>query len=323
MSLDYFGQSMYREDWNGLELVYSCDKIVVTGKFAFGRDTEMLCYLDKLYHYGPVVRELPWGFELQNVKFYERVSLMCYRNNFVLEFYDENKDKLSFYFAIGYNDNSGYCNKWKLEFNPNKILTNCGVWMREFLCKLKGCTVVDGYRNSLEVKEIDLAIDFPVARDCVLYDKGSRLHKMYMLSLLNRTDYYGEAQKHGCTKIYNKGLEAGIDRDLTRLEVTLQLWDYHSVRQYFEGLRVLRHGQMAIGELGNGLNQTDKVLLELLNMHPEYYSRLGRDKKAKLKPYLEDFVQPFTLGLKAFNHVCGWVGWWRTMSIGGICGVDG
>jgi hypothetical protein len=154
----------------------------------------------------------------------------------------------------------------------------------------------------------------------VLYDRGNRKRKMYMISAQERTDYYGESHKHGATKIYNKALEAGLDRDLTRLEVTLELDDFDSVRKYFEGLRILRHGQMKLEEMGVDLKPNDKVFLELLNMHPEYLSRLSYEKRKKFKPYLEDFVQPFVLPLKAFNPVANWTAWLITLNIGGIFG---
>ena|GEM_PF-3691682 len=124
-------------------------------------------------------------------------------------------------------------------------------------------------------------------------------------------------------RIYNKALESGLARDLTRLEVTLELDDFDSVRKYFEGLRILRHGQMAMSELGEGLTQNDKVVLDLLNLHPEYLERMNWAARKKFKPYLVDFVQPFVLGLKPFNHVAGWTAWFITLNIGGIFGDAG
>ena len=324
MSLDYFGQSSYEEKWNGLDLVYSCDKLVFTGSFAFGRIESMLGWLSQLRTFGVLApSNVPWGYHLREVRFYEKMSVMSYRNNFVFEFYNEEDEKVSFYFGVGFNTSMGFAESWKVEFNPNKILTNCAQWMRDFLLRLKDCSKVGGLTNSIEVKSYDIAIDFPVARDCVLYEKGQRVHKLFMYSALNRTDYYGDSHKHGATKIYNKALESGLARDLTRLEVTLQLDDYDSVRKYFEGLRVLQHGQMAMQDLGCSLKPNDRVFLELINMHPDYLSRLSYEKRKKFKPYLKDFVQPFVLSLKAFNHVVGWTSGFIFMKIGDIFGDDG
>jgi len=323
MSLDYFGQSSFKEKWNGLDLVYSCDKVILTGRFLFGAIDRMFSYMRQLSYQSCIGPLVPWGYALYDVRFYEKLSLMSYRNNFVIEFYNEEKEKVSFYFGIGFNANNGFQELWKLEFNPNKILTNCNAWMRDFLLLLKSCSRVGGLINSIEVKFFDLAIDFPVSRDCVLYDKENRLHKMYLLSALDRTDYYGVSHKHGATKVYNKGIEADLKRDLTRLEVTLELDDFNSVRKYFEALSVLQHGQMKMDDLGAKLTQNDKVVLELLNMHPEYLSRFNRWAKTKYEPYLKDFCQPFQLSLKAFNHVASWISYFTRMDIGGIFGDNG
>ena len=287
MSLDYFGQSTYREKWNGLDLTYSCDKLVLTGRFAFGGIASILEWLNRLRTFGVLAPpNTPWGYHLREIRFYEKFSVMCYRNNFVFEFLNEEKEKVSFYFGVGFNTSMGFVETWKVEFNPNKVLSNCGPWMRDFFLRLKNYTKVGGLINSLEVKSFDLAIDFPVARDCVLYEKGQRVHKLFMYSALNRTDYYGDSHKHGATKVYNKALEAGLDRDLTRLEVTLELDDFDSVRKYFEGLRILRHGQMQMEELGTKLSQSDRVTLELINMHPEYLARYPYRQQQKFKRHV-------------------------------------
>ena len=320
MSLDYFGQSSCKEVFNGLDLVYSCDKIVLTGKFQFGTIERMLGFMKELSFHSSITREFPWGYELANVRFYEKVSVMTYRNNFVLEFLDESKEKVSFYFAVGFNAVNGFAQCWKLEFNPNKVLVHCEHWMRDFLLQLKSCSKVGGLTHSIELKSMDFAIDFPVARDSVLYDKGNRKHCMIALSLLNRTDYYGDRKQHGHTRVYNKAMESGLRRDLTRLEVTLEVFDFDSVRHYFEGLRILRHGQMAMEELGAELKPNDRVFLELLNMHPDYLSRLSYEKRKKFKPYLVDFVQPFQLDLKAYKRIYGWTSFFMLMDIGRIFG---
>ncbi|MCL2300477.1 MAG: hypothetical protein FWC27_10085 [Firmicutes bacterium] len=321
--MDYFGQSTYKEKWNGLDLVYSCDKIVFTGRFAFGGIEPMLGWLAQLRTFGVLAPpDQPWGYFLKEVRFYEKFAVMSYRNNFVFEFFNEAKEKVSFYLGVGFNTAMGFVETWRVEFNPNKVLLNCGAWARDFLLRLKGCSKVGGLTNSIEVKSFDLAIDFPVARDCVLYEKGQRVHKLFMYSALNRTDYYGDSRKHGATKIYNKALEAGLERDLTRLEVTLELDDFDSVRHYFEGLRVLRHGQIVMEELGTSLKQNDRVFLELLNLHPEYLSRLTYRKRDAFKPYLKDFVQPFVLSLKAFHYVAGWTAAFITLDIRSIFGDD-
>jgi hypothetical protein len=323
LSFGYNANSSFREQWKGMELAYSCDKLVVTGQFAYGEYDRILKYMENLVHFGALGQGFPWGYRLIDCDCKERVSLMLYRNNFILKFgnslelVEMQKDVVSFYFAIGFNSNSGLVDVWKLEFNPNKIIPAVGPWFREFLVMLKGASRVGGLTNSIEIKNFDVAIDFPVARDCVQYVRGNRKHVFYEVSKDEKTDYYGEGKKHGYTRIYNKGFEADLDRDLTRLEVTLSLDDYYSVRKYFEAFSVMTSRQMHVMD-APALSAADRVTLELLNMHPEYLERYPWYTRKKYKPYIQDILVPFELSEKAFNHVALWVAWFKNMDLESI-----
>jgi hypothetical protein len=126
---------------------------------------------------------------------------------------------------------------------------------------------------------------------------------MFYKSALDRTDYYGESGKAHSTKLYNKAAEAGLDGNLTRLEVKLGKGDldFDESRKYFEALSVLRYGT-GVG-LVEGLTQNDRVTLELLNLHPEYLSRYNWAARKKFEPYLTDFLLRFELDRKAFLGV--------------------
>jgi hypothetical protein len=319
--VDYYGKSAIVEKWKGMDVTYSCDKMVVSGQFAYNRIDHVLKYIWGLRHYGSGERYAPWGYKLEEVSFYEKVSLMAYRNNFVFEFWNEAKEKVSFYFAVGFNGVGGISEVWKLEFNPNKILSNVAPWFCEFLLVLRENSRVGGMTNSVEVKSFDLAIDFPVSRDCVLYNRGNRGHTMFLRSYDDRTDYYGEAGKHGRTKVYNKAKEAGLDRDLTRLEVTLKLDDFDSVRKYFEGLSVMTSRQMQMVDAPR-LSASDRLTLELLSMHPEYLERFPYRDRKKYTPYMQDFLVPFELSRKAFGHVVGWMSSFTKLDIAKIFDDD-
>ena len=320
--MNYYGHSSYRDNWQGMELVYSCDKIEVTGQFDFMRCQPMLDYMNHLYHYGGMApsEEFPWKYYLHEVRYYERFAMNSYRHNFTLCFKDGFKGEYRFYFAIAYNTPTGcIADWWKLELNPNKVMTDATDWLREFLCKLKGYTRVGGFINSVEVKSVDFAIDFPVERDCVLYDRGNRGHRMIMRSKLDRTDYYGEARKNGAVTVYNKQLESKLDKPLTRMEVTVTEFKYEGVAEYFNAFSVLKYGQMGMRELPN-LTQNDKAVLDLLNMHPEHLKEFNKAARRKYKPYLQDFKLPFKLSLKGFEHVMDWCVSWSNMDIGRIFG---
>jgi len=320
--MKYYDPSSIRETWHGMELVYSCDKIEVTGQFQFMRCQPMLDYLNHLYHYGGMApqEEFPWKYYLHEVRYFQRFSMNSYRHNFTLCFKDGFGGEYSFYFAIEYNTPSGSIKDWwKLELNPNKVMTDAADWLREFLCKLKEHTRIGGFINSVEVRSIDFAIDFPVERDCVQYDRGARKHRMERRSKLDRTDYYGEARKNGAVTVYNKQLESKLEKPLTRMEMTVTEFEYASVVKYFNAFTVLRYGQMGLNDLPK-LSKNDKVLLDMLNELPEYFQELTYEKRKKLEPYFKDFRIPFQLNPKGFKYVMDWVASFNQLDIGRIFG---
>lgn len=96
----------------------------------------------------------------------------------------------------------------KLEFNPNKhghksILFD----IMEFIYKNMGDS---------ELKKYDIAIDVKCKPEDVI-NIGSRKEK----GLYKGTRYYGQRNKDGFCKIYNKKVEQDLDEDLTRIEHTI------------------------------------------------------------------------------------------------------
>ena len=95
----------------------------------------------------------------------------------------------------------------KIEFNPNKygnkpILNDLMDFIEE------NC-------GDSELKKYDIAIDFKCKPEDIIYStrKEKGLHK--------GTRYYGQRNKDGYCKIYNKRIEQNLDYDLTRIEFTL------------------------------------------------------------------------------------------------------
>ena len=114
-----------------------------------------------------------------------------------------------------------WCGKWtvnndgdrtcfpiiKIEFNPNKhgkktILHDLISWIEE-------------NTGDSELKKYDFAIDIKCKPEDIIY--GTRKEK----GLHKGTRYYGQRNKDGYCKIYNKKIEQGLDYDLTRIEHTL------------------------------------------------------------------------------------------------------
>lgn len=118
------------------------------------------------------------------------------------------------YLSIGrYNyvknsDTPVYVPAVKLEVNLNKhsdkeVLSDLLQWLKDYCIS---CYLV----------KYDLAVDIPTKIDNVQIF-GSRQEK----GLYKGTRYYGQRNKHGYTKIYDKGKEQRIDSDLTRVETTI------------------------------------------------------------------------------------------------------
>ena len=115
----------------------------------------------------------------------------------------------------------GYCYndaKWEqrfagfIEFNPNSFIDNQAFWTDYSVFKSKV--------KCLEVKRYDLAIDIPIIRDRIMVIKGNQKYSCEMYSRQNKTEYLGRRNKIGFTKIYNKQIEKGLSKPLTRVEVT-------------------------------------------------------------------------------------------------------
>lgn len=135
----------------------------------------------------------------------------------------EIEEERSFWF--GFMHNSELINKngslqnentrfnFTVEFNPNKL-------------EIKGILLyiirmIRSY-NPI-IKSVDIAIDIPFnILDIGGFDKGRKKDfRLFSQGGENRTYYLGRSNNR--IKIYNKKIEAGLDRELTRLEITSKL----------------------------------------------------------------------------------------------------
>lgn len=96
------------------------------------------------------------------------------------------------------------------EFNPNKVTNFDGVF--EFLIRFK---------NKTYLKRFDLAIDIPEnINNLEFQNLRKRASTIYYQYQSNKTIYFGKGNGH--TKIYNKKIEANLDYELTRYEVSIE-----------------------------------------------------------------------------------------------------
>ena len=227
--------------------VYSCDKICIKGDLnysdlkSFGRSLSnfllsayMLDIRDSL--------NLPWQKRgLMEYKNFERFGIGDYRYNLSISL----SDKSSFYF--GYLHNSNALNKcsWKLELNPNKCLP-C-----DFVMDFIHFVYSNSKPSSIVISQMDIAFDFPLARNCFYLEKDRRISTIINDGFNNTTEYLSKHNSHGFCKLYNKQIESNLKNVLTRFELTLKKFDYKSVLEVFPRLHIYDNSQIQFGENPN------------------------------------------------------------------------
>ncbi len=199
-----------------------------------------------------------------------------------------------------------------IEFNPNKSHSLTLDWI------LKTLRLHCSY---LMLKRYDIALDVPCRGDLITLHKDERKYEMCRPSSKSPekdTEYLGQRNEVGRFKKYNKKEEHNrracadeqINEEITRLELTLNSFDYTEFCRLFPCVERVKEStdlfdHMSYLEDYNSLSATDKVLVDLLSASPdkdEYFCRLGRDKKNKLKKLLYGhFHEQITVSEDDFN----------------------
>lgn len=185
---------------------------------------------------------------------------------------------------------------FKLEVNPNKhydkpIYQGIVEFVREW------CT--DGYIN-----KHDYAIDVPFEPDSVkVY--GSRKEP----GLYKGTRYWGQRNKHGYLRIYDKQKESGLKGCLTRIEHTLcgnKPVSFENVYiAKFEGI------EADVSEL-DGLNKGIVKMILLLKQHGEDYEDCIKDfnyrRRKKIEPFIAGNIEKLeyneNIHKQLLNNIC-------------------
>lgn len=189
----------------------------------------------------------------------------------------------SFWLGVGLNGPGGVnTRRARLEFNPNKVgETRALRWVYNLL--------YDNSRRAgfppVVVVRWDFAVDLPGDRTGYELLKDGRGYEEVRRSASDRTQYVGRRNAPGRCKLYNKTREAGLEVDVTRLEITLdgEACSVADVRAVWP--RVLRlPGVHQLGADWLALNETDRFILRTLWQQPERLGELGRRKRDKLGP---------------------------------------
>lgn len=110
------------------------------------------------------------------------------------------------------------------------------------------------FTDSFTLARWDFAVDVFHNRSDVQLIKDRRKYSQFFKSLEDFTEYLGIGSNAGRVKVYNKRLEAGLDYDLTRIELTLDSLDASKMASVWPEIYVRRKIPL----------QTNKVLLQLL-----------------------------------------------------------
>lgn len=189
-------------DLNGY--VYSIDKLII--EYVLKDPTEnVIDFIHKLIEFYPDIKDQEY-YENLNKPYSSRWQ---YYNNSI-HLCD------GFFIQVGKwtinNEGDKTCFPiLRIEYNPNKhaekpIIQSFFKW------------IFEGSRYAeAELKRYDIAIDIPCKKEDVQVF-GSRKE----FGLIKGTRYYGQKNKDGYCKIYDKGKEAELDYDLTRIEHTFR-----------------------------------------------------------------------------------------------------
>ena len=224
-----------------------------------------------------------------------RLSSFSYRQLFKVDY-----EQSSMTVGVGFNGTStdsffdGF-----LEVNPNKCFSS-NLCIEDIKYIFSCCWGIDLVRW-------DLAIDIPAKRYlCKLIRNDRRTYSLIKNSSEDLTEYLGQTSTIGRVKLYNKSKESNLDYDLTRLEVTLpDLLSDKNLSKLLPEVRLQSFQQSFPFEFAQ-LNDTDRVLVELLrdSEYPDLYlKRLGRGKRSKLEKYIYYDCEPLRYSITTIFQV--------------------
>lgn len=228
-------------------------------------------------------------------EFYSNFGAFSYRNLFTIKL--NNGGVVSI--GTSLNGFKGSDNKkCFMEFNPNKCLPS--EEFNQFYSFIVGNSI------DLFLSRFDFAIDIPLPRQNFILVKDQRIYKCVVKSLKtgNYSEYLGERNKNGYVKLYNKKHECSLDYELTRLEITLDSFNYDLATKALPKVYVPKN--VDIFTLYS-LKETELVLLNYLMADTQScminFLKLGRKMQQKLKPYLFEDYSFVQLNSEMFNNI--------------------
>lgn len=282
--------------FHNLNVTYSIDKLIITGKFSYGNVDLFMRDLQLLEFRDGIIEGKPFDMFVDNLGYYISNRIGTYMNNFNIQLINDRGGKSSFYLGVILNSGSDKITQWKLEFNPNKVLP-C-----PFFEKLLNLLRIYSVPSRTKLKSWDLAVDIPLSRTDVSMVRDKRMYQLITKSDDDRTEYLGSRHTHGFCKLYNKTVESKLDYQLTRFEITLNSIYYDSMVSKFPRLLMLRDSQMTFDVLST-LSQNQVVMLELLMIHPDYLQKLDKRGRVKYRSCMDKLSTDFCVPKECFDYL--------------------
>ena len=203
-------------------------------------------------------------------------------------------DGTSFWLGHGLIGNGIAVERYRLEFNPNKVGDHP-------IFKVIHSLLVRYARKPLSrIARFDLAIDIPAERAKCFLVKDRRLY-IERRHGVEYTQYLGaKSSTVGRVKLYNKAAEAKLDYPLTRLELTLDpATPYEDVN--FPVVYYLNSASRVAERVK--VTDTEKFILNAILQGYGTLNDLGRKTRAKIETIMKQDVETIHISSEAYASV--------------------
>lgn len=213
-----------------------------------------------------------------------------FRKQYLIKF----ENGTSFWLGHGLIGTSIMVERYRLEFNPNKVGPNPSfIAVHELL-------VCNCRKSATRIARFDLAIDIPVDRAKCFLVKDRRLY-IERRHGIEYTQYLGaKSSAVGRVKLYNKSAEAKLDYCLTRLELTLNpAMPYEDIN--FPKVFCIKTSDATAGEVK--MTDTERFILNAILQGFGTLNELGRKTKAKIETLMKNFVVQISISPEVYSKV--------------------
>ncbi len=204
------------------------------------------------------------------------------------------KDDRSFWLGYGLITSSISVDRYRLEFNPNKV-SDDEVFKIIHKLLIKYCR-----KSVSHIARFDLAIDIPTDRSKCFLVKDRRLY-IERRHGVEYTQYLGsKSASVGRVKLYNKTAEAKLDYPLTRLELTLDPGTpYEKIN--FPKVYYLKSTCTTIDNIK--ITDTERFILSALLQGYGTLNELGRKTRTKMEMLMSYYICQVSISSQTYGSI--------------------